>query len=113
MAGGHRRRQTLQLEGAHGRELVATRRSRKQPNDLGGEDLSALCSGTEPRRLDDRGAVHVVVFHCHVTGGYPDSDPGGHRRLGGAVVAVDDLLNRHGGRDGVGSGGERGHDAVA
>ena len=103
----------LQFEWPDGRVDVSAARAGQDPHHLGGQDGAPIGRGTQPRRLDHRGAVDVVVFERHVAGRQPDPDGQHDLPLGGPVHPVDRLLDGDGGGHRIGRSGEDGHDAVA
>jgi hypothetical protein len=109
----HRRGHTLELQAAHRNERRRTLNTTQPADDLGGQNLTAERRPAQPRRLDHRRAVHVVVLETDIAGRQAHPDRERHRRLAGPVEPVDRLLDRHRRRHRVRRSGEGGHDPIA
>ena len=85
---------------------------RREPHEIGGQDLPTLGRGAEPRRLDHGYAEAVAPLPGDVaeTDAHAHGEPRARRA---AIVAVDSLLDRHRRPDRLRGAGEGGHDAVA
>jgi hypothetical protein len=91
---------------------MTTARACQHPHDLGHQNPSTPGRGAQPGCLDDRGAEAVRLLEDDVPCADPDPHLQRHVARTRPVAAVESLLNRHGGGQGVGRSGEGGHHAV-
>jgi hypothetical protein len=66
--------EAFQRERTDGRERMPAAPAREHTHDVGDEDLAALRFGAEPRRLDEREAMGVLVLPRDVARADPDPD---------------------------------------
>jgi hypothetical protein len=109
--GGHRLRQTLQLEGAEIHEGGVGASERKRFGDVGREDLPAVGGAHEAGRLDHGRSEHITVLKGDLADGKPDLDRQRHPYRTGLPLRR--LLHGDRAGDSVDGRMERHHDAVA
>lgn len=91
---------------------MTTRRASEQTHDLAHQNLSAAGRGTQPGRLNDRRGKAVLLLERDVPRTDPDAHLQRHVARTRLVVAIESLLDRHGGSERVRRSCKGGHDPV-